>query len=103
MESSNSSDCLRFRGNYQVKDGPLVEVYSPRREVGLAGCHESSMSQRPMLDADSFQKLLEAAWVLQLERDRRVSELPEVQSPAAPTEQPSVFVSRVSLGEVLEA
>ncbi len=56
-----------------------------------------------MLDADSFQKLLEAAWVLQLERDRRVSELPEVQSPAAPTEQPSVFVSRVSLGEVLEA
>ncbi len=57
-----------------------------------------------MLDADSFQKLLEAAWVLQLERDRRVSELPQVQSPGGlPTEQPSVFVSRASLGEVLEA
>ena len=57
-----------------------------------------------MLDAESFQKLLEAAWVLQLERDRSLSELPPVNFTSAPqTEAPPVVVAPVSLGEVLEA
>lgn len=57
-----------------------------------------------MLDAESFQKLLEAAWVLQLERDRSLSELPPVNLSSAPqTEAPPVVVAPASLGEVLEA
>jgi hypothetical protein len=58
-----------------------------------------------MLDAESFQKLLEAAWVLQRERDRRLSELPAGLKPSLdpPKEQAPVSVAPASLGDVLEA
>src|SRR5271170_7562091 len=75
---------LKWPSNACSRQLPRRRIqYHPDR-LGLPVTNRG-MNQRFNLDVSSFQKLLEAAWVLQCERDRELSESRMIESPKGAT------------------